>query len=134
MPQYGVSTCNDLQCKVDECCIETYRSPQCVALITAAGQAYCPRLKKCYSNTQCPATFCCVQYLDTTYAKTCPRFNAYGSGYGNNYPSGNGFNNGYVNNYGNAYGSPYTNTYSNDISTDSLNFREGYCVPPVASG
>ncbi|KAK0064495.1 hypothetical protein Bpfe_006154, partial [Biomphalaria pfeifferi] len=32
-------TCNDLQCKVDECSIETYRSAQCVALVTiASGQ------------------------------------------------------------------------------------------------
>ncbi|XP_055889868.1 uncharacterized protein LOC129926974 [Biomphalaria glabrata] len=131
---YG-TTCNDLQCKIDECCIETYRSAQCVALAfdSTTNQAFCPRLKKCFSNSHCPATFCCVQYLDTTYARTCPNNNVYGSQYGN------GYGNIYSNSYGNAYGSSpygyaYDSGYGVDISTKLLDFPEGYCVPGAANG
>ncbi|XP_013083165.2 uncharacterized protein LOC106068370 [Biomphalaria glabrata] len=123
-PEYP-TTCNDLQCSPNECCVETHRAPVCVALKagTTGNQLFCARYKKCADPGDCPATApCCVQALEPTFAKTCPRPQNYGSGYGLGYDSSYG--------YGSSYGSSYG--YENEI--DKTPLREGYCRASYDTG
>ncbi|KAI8735426.1 hypothetical protein BgiBS90_036560, partial [Biomphalaria glabrata] len=128
--QYETITCNDLLCGVDECCVETHRSAQCVALLkTAAGQVTCARPKKCSKSADCPTTAqCCAQVFDATFAK--PQ-----SCYDSMYGPYNGF--GSRSSYGDSYSYDHSYGYSkaNEISSEFLSsIKEGYCIPPSPTG
>ncbi|KAK6989415.1 hypothetical protein BgiMline_012627 [Biomphalaria glabrata] len=103
----AISTCNDLHCSPNECCVETHRAPVCVALkMSASGQALCARLKKCFNSDHCPISApCCSQALEPTFATTCPGGNTNGP----SYISSNGYNN------------------KLDNTIDSTPLKEGYC-------
>ncbi|KAK6987189.1 hypothetical protein BgiMline_016874, partial [Biomphalaria glabrata] len=78
---------------------------------------FCARYKKCSSHSHCPASApCCVQALEPTLAKTCPRPYIYGPAYGSKY------DNSYISGYG----------YDNGI--DKTPFTEGYCLPSALTG
>uniref|UniRef100_A0A2C9KYQ1 Uncharacterized protein n=1 Tax=Biomphalaria glabrata TaxID=6526 RepID=A0A2C9KYQ1_BIOGL len=67
--QSAPSTCNDLRCNPNECCVETHMAAVCVALVTVStGQAFCARYKKCSNLGHCPASApCCVQAFMSSY-------------------------------------------------------------------
>ncbi|KAK0064493.1 hypothetical protein Bpfe_006152, partial [Biomphalaria pfeifferi] len=93
---------------------------------------FCARSKKCYRSSNCPTTApCCVQALDSTFAKTNLRPQSY---YDNIYAQYYGLN--YRNSYSNSYGNSFTNRFgfgkANDISTESLSLKEGYCLPAAS--
>ncbi|KAK6987206.1 hypothetical protein BgiMline_016893, partial [Biomphalaria glabrata] len=96
---------------------------------------FCTRLKKCYRNSDCPNVApCCVQALDSTFAKTNLKAQSYYDSV-NALSNGNMYGNSYGSIYGNSYGNSYGSSYSsyflgkpNDISTESLTLKEGYCL------
>ncbi|KAK6987196.1 hypothetical protein BgiMline_016881, partial [Biomphalaria glabrata] len=82
---------------------------------------FCARYKKCSNLGHCPANAsCCVQALEPTFAKTCPRPHILGPGYGSKYD--NSFMSGYSSGYG----------YDDDVYRTNLN--EGYCQAMAPTG
>ncbi|KAI8735429.1 hypothetical protein BgiBS90_036563 [Biomphalaria glabrata] len=112
------STCNDLRCNPNECCVETHMATVCVALVTVStGQAFCARYKKCSNLGHCPAGApCCVQALEPKLAKTCPRPHIFGPGYGS------------------IYDNSFTSSYGYDDKVDETNLNEGYCQARASTG
>ncbi|KAK6987192.1 hypothetical protein BgiMline_016880, partial [Biomphalaria glabrata] len=94
---------------------------------------YCLRLKKCSKSADCFKNTCCVQVLDSTFAKPNLKPQCY---YDSMYGPYKGFSS--RSSYGNSdsysYDHIYSNNKANDISSESLSsINEGYCLQASSS-